>query len=59
MMTMQTKSRNMQIREHLGISAFAFIDRLVQADFLSVETGLPSPTTTILSTDGTGLGGCE
>ena len=38
MMTMQTKSRNMQMREHLDISAFAFIDRLVQADFFLFET---------------------
>ena len=33
MMIMQTKTRNVQRRERLDISGFAFIDRLVQADF--------------------------
>jgi len=39
------------MRERLDISDFAFIDRLVQADFFPVETGLPSRTCPVLNSN--------
>jgi len=38
MMTVQTKTRNVQVRERLDISGFVFTDGLVPANFLLFES---------------------